>query len=57
MTSLPSEPSEWTFVHVADMHVGTPRSYRFQPAWNEHWQEARKQILALKPELLLVGET
>ena len=55
MSSLHSAPSEWAFIHVADMHVGTPRSYRFQPAWNEHWQEARRQILALKPELLLVG--
>ena len=45
----------WTFVHVADMHVGSPRSYRFQPAWNENWAAARAQILELKPELLLVG--
>lgn len=37
------------------MHVGTARSYRFQPAWNENWTEARAQILELKPDLLLVG--
>ncbi len=45
----------WSFVHVADMHVGTPRSYRFQPAWNKHWAVARDQILELEPDLLLVG--
>ncbi len=45
----------WTFVHVADIHVGSPRSFRFAPAWNENWQTARKQILAIKPDLLLVG--
>ena len=45
----------WSFVHVADMHVGTPRSYRFQPAWNENWAVARDQILELNPDLLLVG--
>lgn len=45
----------WSFVHVADMHVGTPRSYRFQPAWNENWITARTQILALKPEFMVIG--
>lgn len=45
----------WSFAHVADMHIGTPRSYRFQPAWNANWQTARKQIIASRPELLLVG--
>ena len=56
----PSSPDRnvrapWSFVHVADMHVGTPRSYRFQPAWNENWAVAREQILELEPDLLLVG--
>ncbi len=45
----------WTFCHVADMHVGSPRSYRFQPAWNANWQTARRQIINLKPDFLLVG--
>lgn len=45
----------WRFVHVTDIHVGSPRSFRFQPAWNENWQTARRQILALNPELLLAG--
>ena len=45
----------WSFIHVSDMHIGTPRSYRFQPAWNANWETARRQIVALNPELLLVG--
>ena len=45
----------WTFAHVSDIHVGTPRSFRFQPAWNENWQTARQQIIDLEPELLIVG--
>ena len=45
----------WTFVHVCDIQVGSPRSFRFKPAWNENWQTARKQIVAIKPEVLLVG--
>lgn len=45
----------WSFIHVSDIHVGSPRSYRFQPAWNENWQTARNQIVALNPDLLLVG--
>lgn len=45
----------WSFIHVADIHVGTPRSFRYQPAWNENWQTARKQILDLDPDFLLVG--
>lgn len=46
---------EWSFVHVTDMHIGSPRSYRFQPAWNQNWQTAREQIGQLSPDLLLVG--
>lgn len=45
----------WKFVFVSDIHVGSPRSYRYQPAWNEHWQTARRQIIDLDPDLLLVG--
>lgn len=47
--------SPWSFVHVSDIHVGSPRSYRFQPAWNENWQTARRQIQSLVPDLVLVG--
>jgi len=45
----------WTFVHVADIHVGSPRSFRFEPTWNENWQTAKKRILEIRPDLLLVG--
>ena len=47
--------SHWTFVHATDIHVGSPRSFRFQPAWNENWQTARQQILDINPDLLLLG--
>ncbi len=45
----------WTFAHVADIQVGSPRSFRFAPAWNKNWETARRQILATQPDLLLVG--
>ncbi|MBT5873317.1 MAG: hypothetical protein HOH43_07840 [Candidatus Latescibacteria bacterium] len=46
---------EWTFVHVTDIHVGSPDSFRFAPAWNENWKTARSQIIAADPDFLLVG--
>ncbi len=45
----------WSFVHVSDIQVGSPRSFRFAPAWNENWRTARRQIIAQHPDLLLVG--
>ncbi len=45
----------WKFVHVTDIHVGSPDSFRFQPGWNEQWTTATKQIQAIGPELMLVG--
>jgi len=45
----------WTFIHATDIHVGSPRSFRFQPAWNENWRTARQQIIAIGPDLLLIG--
>ncbi len=47
--------ASWSFVHVTDIHVGSPRSFRFEPAWNENWQTARQQIVEVAPDLLLVG--
>lgn len=47
--------SDFSFIHVADIHVGTPRSFRFAPAWNANWETARRQIVDLKPDFLLVG--
>ena len=31
--NISENSSDWSFVHVSDLHVGSPRSYRFQPAW------------------------
>ncbi len=45
----------WTFVHATDIHIGSPRSFRYAPAWNANWQTARRQIIAMQPDLLLVG--
>lgn len=45
----------WKFVHVADMQPGSPRSYRFNPAWMENWKTARSQIIRLNPEFILIG--
>ncbi len=45
----------WHFAYVADIHVGTPRSYRFCEDWNRNWQTAREQIVDAAPEFLIVG--
>jgi len=45
----------WTFVHATDIHVGSPRSFRYAPAWKENWQTARQQILEIGPDVLLLG--
>lgn len=45
----------WRFIHAADIQVGSPRSFRFQPAWNENWETAKQQIIEKKPEFLIVG--
>ncbi|MBK8857037.1 MAG: metallophosphoesterase [Opitutaceae bacterium] len=51
-----SDPGQtWRFVHATDIHVGSPRSYRFKPALNDNWATAAGQIKALQPDLLLVG--
>ena len=47
--------SSWTFVHATDIHVGSPRSFRFQPAFNDNWRTARGQIIDIDPDLLLLG--
>jgi len=45
----------WKFVHLADIQFGSPRSFRFEPAWNENWYTAKEQILRIKPDLILIG--
>jgi len=46
---------KWKFVYAGDIQPGSPRSYRYHPALMENWQQAKKQILGIKPEFLLVG--
>ncbi len=45
----------WTFLHATDVHIGSPRSFRFMPAWNENWQQAKKQMLDIPADLILIG--
>jgi len=47
--------NEWHFVHVADMQPGSRRSFRFNPKYYENWEIARKQIIKLEPELMVIG--
>ena len=45
----------WTFCHTNDIHLGTPRSYRYDPSRNENWATARRQMAAIAPEFLVIG--
>lgn len=45
----------WNFVHTTDIHFGSPRSYRYDPARNENWATACSQMESMQPEILLVG--
>ena len=45
----------FTFLHINDHHLGTPRSYRFRPAINRRWAAIRKQLATTGADLLLVG--
>jgi 3',5'-cyclic AMP phosphodiesterase CpdA len=45
----------WKFVHICDTQPGSPRSFRYRPAWIENQQIAYAQIKKLQPELILVG--
>jgi predicted phosphodiesterase len=50
------DPNEsWTFLHVNDSHMGTPRSYRFRPAINRRWAAIKHQMGAIDAEFLLHG--
>jgi len=44
----------WTFIAVADMQPGSPRSFRYDPALTENWHTARKQIVDINPDLVLI---
>ena len=45
----------WTFLHINDNHMGTPRSYRFCPAINHHWSVIKRQMSAIEADFLLHG--
>ena len=45
----------WTFVATADIQPGSPKSYRYRPAWIENWMTAKRQILEINPDILLVA--
>ena len=47
--------ASWSFVHTADIHLGSPRSYRYDPSRNENWATARKQMEEIGPEFVLIG--
>ncbi|RKX35040.1 MAG: hypothetical protein DRP71_05100 [Verrucomicrobia bacterium] len=49
------QDAPWKFAHVTDIHIGSERSFRFNPAFNDNWETARRQIMDLNPDLLLVG--
>ncbi|UCH62053.1 MAG: metallophosphoesterase [Fidelibacterota bacterium] len=45
----------WHFVHVSDIQPGSKRSFRYNPRYDENWQTARRQIMQLQPELMVIG--
>ena len=45
----------WTFLHVNDSHMGTPRSFRFRPAVNRRWAAIKAQLAAIDADFLLHG--
>ncbi|MEC9095203.1 MAG: metallophosphoesterase [Planctomycetota bacterium] len=50
-----TEIHPWTFLHVNDSHLGSPRSYRFRPAINQRWAAIKSQIEQEPADLLLHG--
>jgi len=44
----------WSFIAVSDMQPGSPKSFRYAPAWMKNWQTAKEQILEINPDLLLI---
>lgn len=45
----------WCFCHVNDLHLGDPRSYRYDPSRNHNWAVIRRQMATMKPDFLLNG--
>jgi len=46
---------DWTFLHVNDNHLGTPRSFRFRPAINQRWAAIKRQMANIDAAFLLHG--
>lgn len=47
---------DWSFLHIADLQPGSPRSYRFNPRFAENADMAYRQLGAIEDvDLLLVG--
>ena len=55
MNFMSNPDNNWTFLHVNDSHMGTPRSYRFRPAVNKRWAAIRQQMLDINADLVLHG--
>ncbi len=52
---MSNKKDAWTFLHVNDSHMGTPRSYRFRPAINQRWAAIKRQMTEVDAEFLLHG--
>jgi len=45
----------WIFTHATDLHLGSPKSYRFDPSRNKNWDAAKQQMAAMNTDLVLIG--
>ncbi|NCO37976.1 MAG: hypothetical protein COZ06_04540 [Armatimonadetes bacterium CG_4_10_14_3_um_filter_66_18] len=45
----------FTFLHLNDHHIGTPRSYRFRPAVKRRWAAIKRRLAEVEADLLLIG--
>ena len=47
----------WSWIQLSDIHLGSPRSFRFQPAWCEQFDYVVEQIQKFEeqPEFLLIS--
>ena len=52
---MSEQNDSWTFLHVNDSHMGTPRSFRFRPAVNRRWAAIKRQMEAIDADFLLHG--
>ena len=52
---MDTKADNWTFLHVNDSHMGTPRSYRFRPAINRRWGAIKQQMADIDAAFLLHG--